>query len=217
MQTSPSTPIRLYLLDDHALFREGLLRLLSSDERFAVAGACGTAAAARQELQRVPVDVLILDYDLGEEQSIELVRELSERGFEGKIMMVTAGIPDRAALAFIQLGVAGIFHKQHSPEDLQRAIVEVAQGRVVIEQAYLRNLVTKAAAIGSGGGQKLTERDLAILRCLVEGLANKEIASQLAISESAVKASLQSLFAKTGVRTRAQLVRIALEQYRDVI
>jgi two-component system nitrate/nitrite response regulator NarL len=199
------------------LFREGLLRLLRSDERFEVTGACGTAAEARVELRRAPVDVLILDYDLGPEPSLDLVREMQRDGFTGKIMMVTAGIPDRMALEFIQLGVAGIFHKQHSPEDLQRAIVEVAQGRVVIEQGYLKNLVTTAATMGTGNGHRLTERDLAILRCLVEGLANKEIAGQLEISESAVKASLQTLFAKTGVRTRAQLVRIALEQYREVI
>ncbi len=217
MQTSPSTPIRLFLLDDHALFREGLLRLLRSDTRFEVSGACGTAAEALTELRRTAADVLILDYDLGPESSLDLVRTLAGDGFAGKIMMVTAGIPDRMALELIQLGVAGIFHKQHSPEDLQRAIVEVAQGRVLIEQGYLKNLVSTAATMGSGTGQRLTERDLAILRSLVEGLSNKEIAAQLEISESAVKASLQTLFAKTGVRTRAQLVRIALEQYRDVI
>ena len=210
-------PIRLFLIDDHALFREGLLRLLNSDARFAVTGACGTAEAALRELPGARADVLILDYDLGPESSLELVRRLTGDGFGGKIMMVTAGIPDRMALEFIQLGVAGIFHKQHSPEELTAAIMEVAQGRVLIEQGYLRNLVSTATSMGAGSTARLTERDLAILRSLVEGLANKEIAAQLQISESAVKASLQTLFAKTGVRTRAQLVRIALEQYKDAM
>src|SRR5690606_30669521 len=125
------------------------------------------------------------------------------------ILLVTAGLPDEHALEFIQLGVAGILHKQKSPEDLHASIRELAAGRILIDQAYLQGLVATAAR----GKARLTERDRTVLRLLVEGSANKEIAAELSISESAVKASLQQLFAKTGVRTRSQLVRVALEEY----
>ena len=216
MQVTSSRPIRLFLLDDHALFREGLLRLLKSDSRFEVVGSSSSAADAANKLASIDVDVLILDYDLGEESSLEFVRTLKQCGFAGKILLVTAGLPDKDALQLIQMGVCGIFHKQHAPEDLHRSIREVAEGKVLIDQEYLRKLV--AAATGAHtASARLTHRDRQILRFLVEGLSNKEIAAQLQISESAVKASLQQLFAKTGVRTRSQLVRVAIEEYRDEI
>jgi two-component system, NarL family, nitrate/nitrite response regulator NarL len=217
MPETTSRPIRLFLLDDHALFREGLLRLLKSDQTFEIIGSCSTAAEAAAQLEQSPVDVLILDYDLGDESSLEFVRDLQRKGFTGKILMVTAGLPDRDALEFIRLGVCGIFHKQHPPDDLHRSIREVAEGKVLIEQQYLQSLVAAATDSAREGSARLTNRDRQILRFLVEGLSNKEIAGQLQISESAVKASLQQLFAKTGVRTRSALVRVALEQYRDEI
>lgn len=215
MQVTSSRPIRLFLLDDHALFREGLLRLLKSDSGFEVVGSSSSAADAANKLASIDVDVLILDYDLGEESSLEFVRTLKQCGFAKKILLVTAGLPDKDALQLIQMGVCGIFHKQHAPEDLHRSIREVAEGKVLIDQEYFRKLV--AAAGAHTASVRLTHRDRQILRFLVEGLSNKEIAAQLQISESAVKASLQQLFAKTGVRTRSQLVRVAIEEYRDEI
>jgi two-component system, NarL family, nitrate/nitrite response regulator NarL len=206
--------IRLFVVDDHALFREGLLRLLGNDPAFEVVGSAGSAAAALESISASSVDLLILDYELNGESSIEFVRRLREAAFHGKILLVTAGLPDRDALELIRLGVSGIFHKQHPPEELRRSIHEVFEGKVLIEQHYLQKLV-QAAAHPDSKAARLTMRDRQILRGLIEGLANKEIASQLGVSESAVKASLQQLFAKTGVRTRSQLVRVALEQYRD--
>lgn len=127
--------------------------------------------------------------------------------------MVTAGLPDKDAVELIRLGVSGIFHKQHPPEELRRSIQQVSEGNVLIEQHYLQKLVRMADA----PAVRFTERDSQILRYVVEGLANKEIAAELGISESAVKASLQQLFAKTQVRTRSQLVRVALEGYRELL
>ncbi len=90
--------------------------------------------------------------------------------------------------------------------------MEVAQGRVLIDQQYLQAAVAAAQPQES---TRFTERERVTLRYLLQGLANKEIAGNLAISESAVKATLQQLFSKTGVRTRSQLVLLAIEKYRD--
>jgi two-component system nitrate/nitrite response regulator NarL len=209
---STSDAIRIYLLDDHRLFREGLRRLLDSDERFIIAGQSGDSAQALAELQTTLVDVLVLDYDLGKENALALLEPLRAMNFSGKTLIVTAGLPDKDALALIKGGISGIFHKQESPEDLQRAIVEVAQGRVLIDQQYLQSVV---AAVQPQSSLRFTERERITLRYLLQGLANKEIASNLNISESAVKATLQQLFSKTGVRTRSQLVLLAIEKYRD--
>lgn len=216
MQPSSMTrPIHLFLVDDHALFRDGLGRLLAADPDFELLGAVGSAEAALEALRSLDVDVLLLDYSLGEETAQAFVTALRQRGFGGKILLVTAGLPDREALQIIRAGVAGIFHKQHATEDLRRSIREVFEGKVLIEEHYLRKLVQVAAAEDESRGLRLTAREKQILGFLMEGLANKEIAGELGISESAVKASLQTLFNKTGVRTRSQLVRVALEQFRD--
>lgn len=212
MNSTMNSVIRIYLLDDHRLFREGLRRLLDSDERFLIAGQSGDSARALEDLRSTPVDVLVLDYDLGNENAIALLEPLRSMNFAGKILIVTAGLPDKDALALIKAGISGIFHKQESPEDLQRAIVEVALGRVLIDQQYLQAVVAAAQPQES---TRFTERERVTLRYLLQGLANKEIAGNLNISESAVKATLQQLFAKTGVRTRSQLVLLAIEKYRD--
>lgn len=204
--------IRIYLLDDHRLFREGLRRLLDADPRFIIAGQSGDSAQAFEDLQTTAVDVLVLDYDLGKENALAMLEPLRTMNFRGKTLVVTAGLPDKDALALIKGGISGIFHKQESPEDLQRAIVEVAQGRVLIDQQYLQAVVAAAQPQESA---KFTDRERITMRYLLQGLANKEIAGNLNISESAVKATLQQLFSKTGVRTRSQLVLLAIEKYRD--
>ncbi len=201
------------MLDDHALFREGLLSLLATNEEFELVGASGSVPEALQQIAALQPDVLVLDYDLGEKTAVQVVELL--RDFSGRILLVTAGLPDRDALSLIRNGVSGIFHKLHPPADLQRCIREVAQGRTLIDQEYLRGLIASATTDVEQPVARFTDRDREILRSLLEGLSNKEIASHLRISESAVKASLQALFAKTGVRTRSQLVRMALEKYVD--
>jgi two-component system nitrate/nitrite response regulator NarL len=209
---SAGDPIRIYLLDDHSLFREGLRRLLMTDKQFVVVGQSGNPTQALEELDQTKPDILVLDYDLGGENALNFLNQLKTIGFAGKILIVTAGLPDRDALALIKAGIAGIFHKQDSPEDLQRAILEVSQGRVLIDQQYLKAIV---AGAGPQESIRFTERERVTLRYLLQGLANKEVAANLNISESAVKATLQQLFSKTGVRTRSQLVLLAIERYRD--
>jgi two-component system nitrate/nitrite response regulator NarL len=205
-----TAPIRLFVVDDHALFREGLLRLLEGDAAFAIVGSAPSAAAALPLLSATPVDVLLLDYDLGDETALPLVGALRERGFAGRIVIVTAGLPNQDAVALLRLGISGIFHKHQPPAELSQSIRRVAEGQVLIEQQYLQRLLDTAQA-PRDAVHSFTERERSLLRLLLEGMSNKEIAAQLGSSESAIKSLLQALFAKTGVRTRTQLVRIILE------
>ena len=92
---TPPPPIRLYLVDDHALFREGLGRLLAADPQIELAGTTADPAVVLAALQRQSVDVLLLDYDLGAHSAEDLVKGVRESGFSGRILLVTAGLPDR--------------------------------------------------------------------------------------------------------------------------
>ena len=137
--------------------------------------------------------------------------------FEGKVLLVTAGLNDADAAKLLKRGIAGIFPKHQPPELLSEAIRDVLSGKVWFDQGQLRRIVgppsheeDEVARTGN-----LTERERQVLSFVFKGLANKEIADQLQISESSVKGTLQQLFRKTVARTRGQLVRIALQDYKD--
>lgn len=215
---SNSKPIRVLLVDDHTLFRESVARLLASEPGLAVVGGCSTAEDALALLARVPVDLLLLDLDLGQEDGADVLRRARANGFAGPVLVVTAGLSAKQASELLRGGVAGVFFKHDPPAALCQSIRDVAAGGVCFDQELLRKAVGGIA--GEGGrprSKPLSERERQVIGHVLNGLANKEIAERLNASESSVKGILQQLFAKTGVRTRSQLVRIALEQYRDVL
>jgi len=218
MNSAHSAKIRLLLIDDHALFREGLARLLGSEIDFEVALPCSNVDEALRVLQTTAIDLILLDYDLGQETGARFLVRASEAGFQGRVLIVTAGLAESEAADLLRHGAAGIFLKHNSPGLLAKAIRKVMQGEVWLDQKYLRILLQEnAAAQPQERGRRLSEREREVLRAVFEGLANKEIALRLLVSESSVKATLQQLFLKTGVRTRSQLVRVALERYRDYL
>ena len=153
-------PISLFVVDDHALFREGLLRLLENDPQIQVVGSASSAQSSLEQLQSLKVDVLILDYDLGTDTAVTLVRRLREKGFSARILLVTAGLPNQDAVELIKLGVSGIFLKKDPPEALHRNIREVAAGKVLIEQGYLQSLVASATDSKEGSVRLLAASEL---------------------------------------------------------
>jgi len=166
-------------------------------------------------LKKSGANMILLDVDLGPERALDFVTRAKKNGFEGQILVVTAGISGQQAVQLVQAGVAGILHKQRSTEALCDAIRQVAAGEVCMEKDYLGSLFKSVDQTRPQAQPRLTDRDKTVLRFIFHGLTNKDIAAQLGISEGAVKASLRQLFDKLGVRTRAQLVKVALEQYKD--
>ncbi len=209
------TPIRLLLVDDHRLFRESLFRLLDAEEDLTIVARCDSTAKAREFLAKTPVDIVLLDYDLGDETGTELLRGRDLRKSNFKILMVTAGMRDDVMLAALHSGVAGIIFKQNGPEHLIEAIRKVASGEMWLDTGVMHSLISGSREKGltSGNAKSLSVRQREVLLRILDGFTNKDIASQLAISESSVKAAVQELFHKAGVRTRSQLVRTAIEKY----
>jgi two-component system nitrate/nitrite response regulator NarL len=215
--TAPA-PIRILLVDDHTLFRDSVARLLSGEPDFAVVGACAASTEAIAIVSREPVDVLLLDFDLGAENGADLLRRLRDAGFTGRVLVVTAGVTPQETSELLRGGIAGVLLKHDPPASLCRSIREVAAGRVCMDQETLNGAVrTLAGEPGKSRSTRLSERERQVLSFVLDGLANKEIADRLAVSESAVKGTLQQLFAKASVRTRSQLVRFALEHYGDTL
>jgi two-component system, NarL family, nitrate/nitrite response regulator NarL len=206
--------ISLLLVDDHAMFREGLARTLEKEADFKIVGQCESSAEALALLHH-PVDVILLDVDLGDERALALVEKAREASFAGQILVVTAGIGGPEAVRLLRAGVTGIIHKRHSGRILCESIRKVAAGESCLEDQYLTSLVRSVDRTRTPLNPKLTDRDRALLRYILEGLTNREIGTHLQISEGAVKASLSVLFDKLNVRSRTQLVKVGLEQYQD--
>jgi len=205
--------IRILLLDDHALFREGLSRLVDSEPDLQMTGHCATVDKAIDILRQKPIDLVLLDYDLGKENGFQFMARAREMGFEGRYLIVTAGMSDAQSVEAVRLGVGGIFTKHSSPVSLAQAIRKVMAGETWLDQTSVRALVEAAKSQEATDARRpFTERENEVLQGVFEGFSNKEIGARLDISESSVKAALQQLFHKTGVRTRSQLVRIALEE-----
>jgi len=211
-------PIRILLVDDHTLFRDSVARLLAAEPDFAIVGACADSAAALRVISDAAVDLLLLDFDLGQENGADLLRRLHEASFPGRVLVVTAGVTPQETADLLRGGVSGIFLKHDSPASLCRSIRDVAAGQVRFDQDLLNRAVrTMSGEPGKARSTQLTERERQVLSYVLDGLTNKEIADRLAVSESAVKGTLQQLFAKASVRTRSQLVRFALEHYKDAL
>ncbi len=207
----------ILLVDDHALFRESVARFLDSEPELRVAGGCATIEEAADFLRANAVDLVLLDFDLGQRDGMDFMRVAESIGYRGKVLLVTAGVDEGNAANLVKHGIAGVFFKHDPPSVLVNAIRQVLSGKVWFEQDYLHRITGRTTVEELPRTRKLTEREQQVLVGVFEGLANKQIADRLQVSESSVKATLQQLFQKTGVRTRGQLVRIALEQYRDLI
>jgi two-component system nitrate/nitrite response regulator NarL len=204
--------IRALLVDDHSLFRESVARALAAEPGLEVEH-CASIREALALLAERHFDLVLLDHDLGGERASQFLPAARQSGFEGRVLVVTAWVSDTEARRLLRQGVAGIFLKESPLAELSASIRTVAAGGKLPEPPFAQAKSDRDAVAETPAG--FTDRQRKALRYVLEGLSNKEIAWRLQISESYVKSILQSLFQKTGVRTRGQLVRVAFEQYED--
>lgn len=209
--------IRVLLIDDHALFRESVSRLLLAEPGFSAVRTCSHVQEALSLIQSEVFDVVLLDYNLGGEHGMLFLDGARARRFNGHILMVTAGMRSPTVLQVLEWGISGIVLKQASPAELVEAIQKVMTGQTWLDWRAVRPLIEGVSrrAEEQRVQPSLTAREQSVLRAVFEGLSNKEIGTKLELSESGVKAVLHQLFAKTGVRTRGQLVRVTLEKYSE--
>jgi two-component system nitrate/nitrite response regulator NarL len=207
---SPET-IRVLLVDDHAMVRESIARMLTEQTGFEVIH-CGGVDDALRRLQCDPIDLLLLDYDLGQQRATDLLLRLDEVGFHGPTAILTAHVSSLVARRLIQMGVSGILLKSQSISKLGTRLRDIRAGAKWLDEEVGTGYDQLEESAASSSHPEFTLRECETLRDLLGGLSSKEIATKHDISESAVKASIQRLFRKTGTRTRSQLVRVILEQ-----
>ena len=208
--------IRLLLVDDHTLFRESLRRLLEGEEGVRISGDFANAEDALASVEGgLDFDAALVDYELGGSgNGLDLVRKMRKVRPDARVLMVTAGMGSAELMRAVTELDAGIFLKTEPTVELMLAIERTAKGeRWISSRASLALIASGGLAAGGErpAGERLSTRESGVLRGVLEGHSNKEIGAQLEMTESSVKAVLQKLFERAGVRSRSQLVRYAIE------
>ena len=204
--------IRLMLLHARVLFRTSLARLLATERGFELVAECANAAEALESLRDVKPgmrgpDVVLLDFAIWQ----DFIDEAREAGYQGKFLAIAEEIDAGPCARALSHGVSGVFLGSDSPARLVQAIRLVASGDAWLDRRVIQLLADRYPQHEDLCLDRLDERERAVVRGVLGGSTNRQIAGQIGASEATVKATLQHLFDKTGVRTRSQLVRIMLD------
>jgi two-component system, NarL family, nitrate/nitrite response regulator NarL len=206
---------RVLLVDDHAIFRDCLSHVLSLQAGIRIVGAVGTVGDALEVLNYVTADVVLLDYDLGYQNGSEAMAILTRRGFRGRIAILTAWVERNDIASLLAHGVTAIVLKDRPLEFVVQLVRNLTDpGFSWIDDRCHELLFAGHEAPLHPTEHGFSAREREVLQLIVAGLSNKEIAAHQALSETSVKATIQRLFGKVGVRSRGQLIRLALERHR---
>lgn len=205
-----SAPIRVLLADDQRVVREGLAMLLDLLEGVEVVGtAADGEEAVRMALARAP-DIVLMDLRMPRCDGIEATRRLAAERPQTRVIALTTYADEPTVLGALRAGARGYLTKDAGADEIAQAIAAVARGEAALDSAVQRHVVA-AVADGSDAAlpDGLTPREAEVLRLIADGLSNAEIAERLVVSRATVKSHVNRVFAKAGVRDRAQAVAYA--------
>jgi DNA-binding NarL/FixJ family response regulator len=197
-------PIRVLIVDDHAVVREGLRAFLELQDRMEVIGEAGDGREAIEEAERLRPDVILMDLVMPRLDGVEAMRELHEQVPAARVIVLTSFLDDERLVPALRAGAAGYLLKNVEPQELARAIRLADAGEAVIDPAVAARLVDALVEVGGDEGPKLTRREQEVLELIGRGLANKRIALELGIAEKTVKTHVSHVLAKLGVSDRTQ-------------
>lgn len=211
--------IRLLLVDDHALLRQGTAELLRQQPDMVVVGEAADGEQAVDLARRVQPDLVVMDIRMPTRNGISATREICECMPEVKVLVLTAYDDDQYIFSLLQAGASGYIMKTAPVAELVRAIRQVMAGESPLSPAIMRKVVThmqagKRAPFNepASSAQPLTPREAEVLQLLARGMSNQAIAEALFISDRTVQAHLTSIFAKLGVASRLDAVITAIRR-----
>lgn len=197
--------ISVLLVDDHALVRHGLEQLLQEADGIEVVGTAGDGAEAIDLVGEVSPDVVLMDLQMPGTDGVTATREITARYPDTKVVVLTSFSDSGRIIAALDGGAIGYLLKDTEPDDLLRGIREAARGDSPLHPRAAKELLTARRSSPSGVGPvELTPRESEVLVMVRQGLANKQIARRLGITERTVKAHLSSAFQRIGARDRTQ-------------
>ena len=212
MDQDPST-IRVFLLDDHEVVREGLRHLLEMEDDMEVVGEAGTAAGAIEGIAESNPRVAVLDVRLPDGNGVEVCREVRSRNHEVACLMLTSFPDDEALLDAIMAGAAGYVLKEVGRMDLVNDIRKVAAGHSLLDTELTKVVMERIKARQSAErAQPLTPQEQKILELIAEGRTNRQIAQTMYLSEKTVKNYVSNVLSKLGVSRRTEAAVYAVRQ-----
>jgi DNA-binding NarL/FixJ family response regulator len=196
--------IRVVLVDDHAVVRAGLAQLLDGTDDIEVVGMASDGAEAVAMVRSSEPDVVLMDLQMPGVDGVTATRQIVELGLGTEVVVLTSYSDSERIVAALDAGAVGYLLKDVDPEDVLEGIRAVSRGGSPIHPRAARQLLTARSQASSGGAVQLTPRESEVLSLVRKGLANKQIARRLGISERTVKAHLTSTFQRIGVPDRTQ-------------
>lgn len=205
---SASPILRLLVVDDHEVVRQGLVALLDRRDGFQVVAEAGTVVEAIDAAKRFQPDIVIMDVRLPDGSGVEACREIRAELPATRVVMLTSYPDEEAVLSAIVAGAAGYLLKQIRARDLVAALEIVGRGGSLLDPAVTEKVLERVRRIASGGQTDelaaLTAQEQRILMLVAEGMTNKEIAAEIFLSDKTVKNYVSSILSKLNLERRAQ-------------
>ena len=206
--TKPERPLRILVVDDHEVVRQGLVALLGRRDEFQVVAEAGSLSEALAATRRFVPDLVVMDVRLPDGSGIEACREIRSEYPEIKVVMLTSYPDEEAVLSAIIAGASGYLLKQVRGRDLVAALEAVGRGDSLLDPAVTERVLERVRRVASGGVRDdladLTAQERKILMLVADGKTNKEIASEVFLSDKTVKNYVSSILAKLNLQRRAQ-------------
>jgi DNA-binding NarL/FixJ family response regulator len=204
-----AAPIRLLIVDDHPIVRDGLRGVFASDPDFEVVGEAGDGAEAVRVAGSVEVDVILMDLRMPGTGGVEAITRLRATGHPARVLVLTTFDSDRDVLPAIEAGATGYLLKDARRDELIRAVRAAHAGQSVLAPSVASTLMGR---VGMREPSSLSPRELDVLRLIAGGATNQAAARALLVSEATIKTHLIHLYDKLGVRDRAAAVAVAYER-----
>lgn len=208
-----SPPYRIVVVDDHSLFRSGLINLIRDMDSFEIAGQAGDGVEALKVIQDTEPDLVLVDVNMPEMDGIQLVKSVREKNQSIRLVMLTISKQEQDLMGAIQAGADGYILKNAEPEDLEEALRGVMADQSVLSPEVTGTVFKVMRGVeGKELDDPLTEREKDVLKCLAQGLTTAESAQELTISKNTVKSHVRNILDKLDVANRAEAVSVALKR-----